>query len=178
MNKLFVFVVMLYLGLFFDNFNIFRYCILSSILHEIGHVIAYSLCTGKFPKIEVSVFGFKIKNNVLQPENLIFILISGPLMNLLAVILVMILIKKQATFNLYIFGIINLIIFVFNILPVYYLDGGQILYCFSEFYQRNYIKISVLTLILLSVMLICFTDVSVLFLLFPIYFICNSLNDI
>ena len=178
MKDLFVFTVMVYIGLFFDNMNIFRYCMLSCILHEIGHILAYRVCIKKWPKIKISVLGFCMENNVTDSQKLFYILICGPLFNLIAVIISVISINFTLTLNKLIFTIINLIIFIFNILPVYYLDGGQILYCFSPFYQRNYITISIFIVFLAGVMVVSFTEISAFYLLAIAYFIYNILNDI
>ena len=178
MKQLFLFFIVLYLGLFFDNMNIFRLCILSSLLHEAGHIIAYRLCYKKWPQIDVSVFGLKMKNNVILNKNAIFILLSGPFMNRAAVIFSIIYVNFRYTFNIYVFAIINLLIFIFNILPIYYLDGGQILYCLWPFYQRNYPYISILTIILIYVMLIYFTGFNIGLPLVATYFTFNILNDI
>ena len=178
MKHLFLFFVVLYLGLFFDNMNIFRFCILSSLLHEAGHIIAYRLCHKNWPQIDVSVFGLNMKNNVILNKNTIFILLSGPFINLMAVVFSLIYSNIRYTFDICIFAITNFFIFMFNILPVYYLDGGQILYCLWPFYQRNYRKISILTIILVCVMLIYFTGFNIGLPLVATYFTFNILNDI
>ena len=178
MKQLFLFFIVLYLGLFFDNMNIFRLCILSSLLHEAGHIIAYRLCYKKWPQIDVSVFGLKMKNNVVLNKNTIFILLSGPVINLMAVVFSLIYSNIRYTFGICIFAIINFFIFMFNTLPVYYLDGGQILYCLWPFYQRNYRYISIFTITLIYVMVIYFTGFNVYSALAIVYFIVNILNDI
>lgn len=178
MNSLFIFFVWAYIGLFFDNMNIFRYCLLSSIMHETGHILAYRTCMKKWPEIKVSVLGFCMQNNVTDSEKLFYILICGPLVNLLSVIIGLILCNISFTLNRLTFTIINLIILIFNSLPVYYLDGGQILYCFWPFYQRNHVKISVFSIISVSVMVIYFTGFNILYLLAIAYFIYNILNDV
>ena len=161
MNSLFIFLVVVFTGLFFDIENIFLYCIVFSFLHEAGHIIAYLLCYKDLPKINISIFGFRMENNILFHKNSILIFLSGPLVNLIFVIYSLYLLEIKATFKLYIIFWVNLILFSINILPVYYLDGGQILYRISSFYQRNYIKISNFTIISIAVMLICFTGVWV-----------------
>ena len=178
MNSLFVFLVVVFTGLFFDRANIFLYCIVFSFLHEAGHILAYLLCYKKWPKINISIFGFRMENNILFQQNSILIFLSGPLVNFIIVIIIFYLLKIKATFQLYIIFFINLILFSINILPVYYLDGGQILYRISPFYQRNYIKISNFTIIAFAVMLICFTGVNVPVRLSCGYFVYNISNDI
>ena len=55
---------------------------------------------------------------------------------------------------------------------------GQILYGISPFYQRNYIKISNFTIVVIAVMLICFTGVWAPIRLSCSYFVYNLSNDI
>ena len=178
MNSLFLFLVMVYTGLFFDNMHIFRFALIASVIHEVGHILAYRYVMKKWPRIDISVFGFRMRNNVTQPDFLLFVLISGPLVNLFTVILAIFFSWIHLSFDLVLFGIVNLIIFIFNILPVYYLDGGQILCCLSPFYQRNHHKISVFTVVLLSVMLMYFTDNKTIIFIPLVYFIANILNDV
>ena len=178
MNSLFIFLVTVFAGLFFDRANIFLYCIVFSLLHEAGHIAAFCLCYKKRPKISISIFGIRMENNVIEHKYGCVILFSGPLVNLIFAICTYFMICDKATFQLYIVFFVNRIIFFVNILPVYYLDGGQILYRISLFYQRNYIKISNLTIISTSVMLMCFTDSWWRILLCCGYFIYNLLNDI
>ena len=177
-NRLFIFFATVFVGLYFDKFNIFRYCIISSFLHECGHIIAYRIIMNKWPEIQISVCGMKMKNNVAYNKNNVFVVICGPLINLILTIFSVIMINFSPSFDRYIFAVVNVFIFIFNILPIYYLDGGQILYCFSWFYQRNYLFLSNLSIIAISVMVFCFTD-ELLFLVIPlIYYIFNTLNHI
>jgi len=178
MKSLFIFLITVYFGLSFDRLNIFKYCILSSMLHEAGHITAYKLRTGKWPEIKVSLFGFTMKNNVSYGNNNIIIYAAGPIVNLLLCLFSMFLLYFGFKLKVYIFFIINAIIFILNTLPVYYLDGGQILYIKSVFYQNNYKVISVFTLIILCVTVISFTGSFVPLIIFVFYFIINLINDI
>lgn len=175
---MFLFLLIVFLGLSFDRLNVFRYCIASCIIHERGHIIAYRLYTSKWPEISVSIFGFKMKNNVLFNKNRNKIIFSGPAANLICAIIALIFTNFIFTLKLYIFACINFFIFFFNILPVYYLDGGQILYNKYQFYQNNFKYISAFSLLLFCVMLYTFTDNQLLLTLPFIYYIINILNDI
>ncbi len=178
MKSKLLFFIILFFGLSFDRLNIFKYCILSSVFHEIGHITAYRVFTKKIPNIEVSPFGFRMKNNVMYNKFYIFILISGPIMNLILYIITSYLLKIQFHLNIYVLNIINLIIFTVNMLPVYYLDGGQILLVNSEIYQKYYKAISLLAITIISVMLIHFTGINIGIIVFYIYFIINTINDV
>ncbi len=178
MKSFFVFLILLFFGLSFDRLNIFKYCILSSVLHELGHIIAYLFCMKKFPKIKVSVFGFKICSSDINGKYYIFILSSGPLVNFLIFIFAFFYLKFKFKLNVYVLMIVNVFIFLINILPVYYLDGGQIFYMFSTFYQRNYRTISSFSLVILALIYLYITDNFFSLILFIFYFIINLANDI
>ncbi len=178
MNSLFLFFILVYFGLFFDNMNIFKYCLVSSVFHEIRHIISYRYFIKKWPRIDVSIFGFRMQNDVSYNKYNIFILSAGPLINLFLVFLALFSNNIYPSLMWYSFASVNIIILILNVLPVYYLDGGQILYILSPFYQRNYIRISFFAIISTTVMLMYFTDLKAVIMVPLIYFIFNTLNDI
>lgn len=178
MNSLFIYFVILFSGLYFDRFDIFKIYIISTLIHEIAHIVAYRYFVKKWPVINISLFGYRMENNVTYIKNHSFIFLRGPLINIIIAVVSFYLILQKAEFKRYIWLYINLIIFTFNILPVYFLDGGQVLYRLSPFYQRNYIGISFLFVLLMSVMVITFTDDFAPVFIFLVYFLVNILNDI
>lgn len=178
MNQLFIFFIVLFTGLFFDRLDIFKICIISSLLHECGHIFAYRFFIKKWPEIEISVFALRMKNNVSYNKFIRYILIRGPLVNFFICILTFVLNNISATVNGYIWFYVNLIICVFNMFPVWFLDGGQILYCFNPFYQRNYLFFSFLFITIITVMLFTFTGFNISIIIVYLYFIINILNDI
>lgn len=178
MNKLFIFLIIVFTGLFFDRLDIFKICLISSLLHECGHIAAYRILLKKWPRIEISAFGIKMRNNVSYSNFFVSIVFRGPFVNFLLVIYAFISLQQKAAFSLYILFLVNIIIFTINVLPVWFLDGGQILYCLSPFYQRNYRFLSVFVMFVLSVMLFHFTGVKMQITIFIVYFIINILNDI
>ena len=143
--------------MYFDNLNIFKICLLSSFAHETGHIAAYIILLNKVPKIEISIFGIKMINDIKNEKHLKYILARGP-------------------------GV-NLIMFAFNMLPVYYLDGGQILCITSKFYQNHCKSISILTVIFIGfigiAMCLAGQNYGIIraMLLFMVYFILNLATD-
>ena len=178
MKNLFWFLIILFTGLYFDNLNIFRYWIVSSMLHEAGHIAAYRFLLSKWPKIEISVFGFTMINDIVYSDDLKKVLICGPAVNLRLCIISVLFLSLEFRLNCFIFLSVNTIILVFNLLPVYYLDGGQLLYQISPYYQKNYTKLSIAVMILVFVMVIYFTGFRLSLMLFGSYFIINTLNDV
>ncbi len=178
MSSIFLFLITVFFGLSFDRLNVFKYCILSSVLHELGHIVSYIIFTGQIPEIKISLFGFTMKNNVSYNKYLPVILLSGPMVNLILAVISYIYLQKQIKIDIYVFMLVNIIVFIMNILPVYYLDGGQVLYAKSALYQRFYRQISIISMFSISVMAYHFTDNIVGIIIFLLYFIINLANDI
>lgn len=175
---MFSFLFISFIGLSFDRLNIFKYCLISCCLHELGHILCYRFYTGYWPQINIKMFGFSMKNNVSLHKHYNKILFAGPFVNLISALYAATLCLFNFTINRYVFFTVNILIFIFNMLPVYYFDGGQILYTKSLFYRNNYKVISFLTLLLLCVMLFSFTCNAVIIFLPALYYIINISNDI
>lgn len=118
---------------FLMSFNIndeIRYAILFSILHEAGHLLAIVLCGEKPDTVRFGIFGMTIirRNDITQDYKKEFITaVSGPMMNFF---LLFVLVLLYAFYRKDIFlemAAINLIIGLFNIMPVFSLDGGRAL---------------------------------------------------
>jgi Zn-dependent protease len=102
--------------------NIALLGLLSCFLHEFGHLISCKICKVKIKEISFSYTGICIKKIVTKNityEKELFILSSGIFINLvLSAILIFVL-----DANCRLFGIINLIVAVFNLLPLNSFDG-------------------------------------------------------
>ena len=121
------FSLALFLILFFSPDSLVPlYLFTASLLHEAGHYAALRLSGERVSGLEFTFCGMKITRNGQLSSFLkdIFIYICGPLVNLLIF----------STAQLFQFGIefgrINLALALFNLLPVYSLDGGCALYSF------------------------------------------------
>lgn len=124
-------LVLVFFALVFDRLNIFLYLIVSSVLHELGHIAACILFKIK-PHIVISPFGFKLRRYTNNKKEKLIILISGPIVNLGLVLISAVLLHNKYSLNKHIFFIVNIIIFSFNMLPISFLDGGQVLACFCQ----------------------------------------------
>lgn len=106
--------------------NIYLIFIIFTFIHEISHALAGILLGLKIKKIGIMPFGFKIafeknKNKEKLATKKLIIELAGPLTNL--AIMAFAIIFKLHTNIVY----SNLIIAVFNLIPIYPLDGGRIL---------------------------------------------------
>lgn len=112
--------------------------ILSSILHEFGHILAMLIKNHQISSINIGFFKVDIldKNRNLVPYNDdIFILASGSVANLTVSMFCFIIF---CLFRIYLakqIAYINFFIGMLNILPISSLDGGQIL---SIFVQKSF----------------------------------------
>lgn len=133
--KIFIFLILFY---FTKQIELYATIMLFCIIHELGHLLAGVLLGMKPEKLELMPFGLSVsfklyprdynkkigKSNLLEIKK-ILVAIAGPLTNF-----IIILISKTGKIGL-ISGQIciyaNLLIMLFNLIPIYPLDGGRIL---------------------------------------------------
>ena len=133
--KIFIFMV---LFCFTKQLGTYSMLMLFAIVHEFGHLLAGVLLGMKTEKMEIKPYGVsisfkltpidynqKIKNgNVLEIKKMI-VAFAGPLTNLLLIIILL-----QCNFKIFsqlIMIYANILLILFNLLPIYPLDGGRIL---------------------------------------------------
>ena len=118
--------------LFITGFSsvIFPY-IVAVTLHELGHAYVAKKCGYRLNKIWVLPFGacISFKEFSFDPKDEIKIAFAGPVVNLILIILTMACwwIFPISYAYTYTFAITNFSIAIFNLLPVFPLDGGRIL---------------------------------------------------
>ena len=156
----FLLMVFVFYALIFDRLNIFLSLIISSLLHEAGHIIADIIC-GYKPILKISVFGICLVNYPADKRKKFIVLICGPMINVILIIICWIFLQINFRLNLYIFMCVNLVILIFNTLPVSFLDGGQLLNIFIT--DKKILKTAeVISLIAMTVILFCTTDNTVI----------------
>lgn len=114
--------------------------IFSSLLHETGHLLIMTSVGNKPQAVRFEITGMNI---VRQPDlkistkNEILIALGGPLINLICFLLSVLILCVYNNENILIFGCINLILMIFNLLPIKKLDGGMALfYALSQKYDN------------------------------------------
>ncbi len=136
------------------NYLIILICIFS--LHELGHIIVIKLFHYKINSICLYPCGGIIKTNIqinIPRLQLFIISIAGILMQIILFIVT----KNISGYNWDIFRRLNLLIILFNILPIYPLDGYKILLSLIEGIAKYRIIIKVsffISLISLSIFFI------------------------
>lgn len=133
--KIFLFIIIFYIT---KQIELYAILMLFAFIHELGHLLAGIFLGMKPEKIEIMPFGISISFNILVEDynhkikrgNLfeikkILVALAGPLTNLI-IILLAFKINLEIISNLMIIYC-NLLLMIFNLLPIYPLDGGRIL---------------------------------------------------
>ena len=134
--KIFLF---LFLFLLTSQFEIYIILFIFAILHELGHLAAGLILKFKPEEMRLTPLGlqisFKTRPKEIKAKEIkikrAIIAIAGPLVNLvIAVITIVVAAISGNGQNMYIYQIIiysNLLIGMFNLIPIYPMDGGRIL---------------------------------------------------
>lgn len=131
----FLFAATLAILLCFNTGNEVKLAVLFAIVHECGHLLAIIICGEKPESISFGLFGMKIIRTGDLTQNYkkeIITALAGPMTNFLTALLFLIIncfISKEICINAF---AINTILGLFNIMPVFSLDGGRALECFLK----------------------------------------------
>ena len=102
-------------------------CLLASLIHEGGHLLAMLLLRIPPKECVVGLFGLRVRlrDRLAAYGRPIWIALAGPLMNALSAAVLFPLNRVEA-------ALVHLCLAVLNLLPVMALDGGEILRCLSR----------------------------------------------
>lgn len=132
--------ILIFLALFYITNQIEIYLIIMffCVIHEIGHIVAGIILKMKPEKLEIMPCGisisfksnpddlnFKIKNGNLLELKKMIVAISGPIVSLILAILYTYFEPSHITRQDAVYS--NILILLFNLIPLYPLDGGRII---------------------------------------------------
>ena len=194
--KIFLILILFY---FTKQIEIYGLIMIFAIIHELFHLIAGLILKMKIKRVTIMPVGLSIefklsyedynvkilKSNRLELKR-IFVAIAGPFINIIIIIITSFFNINMELKNLIIYS--NLIIALFNLLPIYPLDGGRILkslLCILKGKRKAETIINKISNIFLffvififSILIFEYKNIAVLFIVFYLFYIVTKENKI
>ena len=177
--KIFLF---LFLFLITSQIEIYITLMIFAIIHELGHLLMGLILGFKTEEIKLSPVGIQIKFKVSSEEYNIkinkgtplcikraIIALAGPINNFIIAVIVIILgkinINFQSTYMYQILIYSNFLIAMFNLIPIYPMDGGRVLNEIIKLFFGNKVAYKI-TYIVSKTILITLTAISSIVILY------------
>lgn len=177
--KIFLF---LFLFLITSQIEIYMTLMIFAIIHELGHLLMGLILGFKTEEIKLSPVGLQVKFKISSEEYNIkinkgnslcikraIIALAGPITNLVIAVIVIILEKIITNLqNTYIYQILiysNFLIAMFNLIPIYPMDGGRVLNEIIKLFWGNKVAYKI-TYIVSKTVLIVLTAISSIVILY------------
>ena len=193
--KIFLFVIIFY---FTKQIHIYALIMLFAFIHELGHLMAGILCGMKPERLEIKPYGVSIsfklfpkdynikigKGSKLEIKK-IFVAIAGPIIHLLITLIIVHIPIEIFTKLMIIYA--NILIMIFNLLPIYPLDGGRIIKSIlhilygkkaSERYINNISFITLIAITFISSIIIYVAQNIAIFIIIIVLWIMYIMEDI
>ena len=135
------------------------YAVLFSSLHEIGHIAAMTAFGNAPQSVSFELTGINIirtRETFVSLKKEIIIALAGPFVNLVLFLFLILLYSENGNVKLFNAVSVNLILMIFNLLPVKGLDGGKAFYySVSHFVSYKFAEksLSVLSAVFILLML-------------------------
>lgn len=130
-----LFMLYVFLCIYFGWYNDIFYYIVVLYLHEYGHYLMLRKLGYEAEQIIFSVYGSRLESHShYQPKDEILIALAGPMINVIFIVCTVALWWVVPSIYLFTetFVFCNLVVLVFNLLPIYPLDGGRVVLAISS----------------------------------------------
>lgn len=164
-----LFLIYIFVCMYFGWTNAIFFYVLAIFIHEYAHYYMANKLGYSVDSMIFSVSGAGLSGNcVFKEKDDVFISLAGPIINLIIILLIVCFwwVFPSSYVYTYDFLMCNLSVMLFNLLPIYPLDGGRVLMSILSLKNIDKNKIKKITLLLsfvLGVFLIVLFVVSLFF---------------
>lgn len=161
-----LFVLYVFLCVYFGWYNQIFYYVFAVFLHEMGHYVVAKHYGYEVDTMLFALYGAGLQtNNAYKEKDDIKISLAGPLVNLLIIVLSITfwwIIPSLYLFT-YDFVICNIVVMMFNLLPIYPLDGGRVLLAVlpKKYNKDKVLKVSHIICFVLGIVFLLVFAVSI-----------------
>lgn len=165
--QIFLFIILFLLT---KQIELYALIMLFALIHELGHIFAGLLLKLKPKKLNIMPFGLAVTFESYDYRRLvetkkILIAFAGPLTNILISVIALFIHIDESLKQTIIYS--NILVAVFNLVPIYPLDGGRILKgCIKLKHKNNIIAESIVNKIsnILAIILTAISSILILYL--------------
>lgn len=142
-----LFIIYVFLCVYWGWFNNVFYYVIAVVVHEYGHYFVASRLGYRTDGILFSIYGAGLyTSKIYKSKDDIKISLAGPFVNLIIIILIVCFwwIVPSSYLFTYDFFLANSVVMIFNLIPIYPLDGGRVLVAVlaDKFKRKRVMKVS------------------------------------
>jgi len=162
------FVVYVFVCLYFGWLNNIFFYIVAVVLHEYGHYIATRSFGYDVEGMLFNVYGAGLKTtNIFKPKDDMVISLAGPMVNLVLILITVCFWWIFPTSYVFTLDFVkaNFVVMLFNIIPIYPLDGGRVVFAIfnNKLHTKKLIKINCSICLCLGIFFILLFVISIFY---------------